>query len=184
MKKLQPSNEATAATVEATIATIKATAATIITNVDTIEATSSEATLAAAIEVSAIYAVTETIEGSPENKRTAATAFEPNKPDENPSSSVQNLNSKWVSCPKNTTLVGTVKKTLRLLLFRTGSLSLVGFIVYIVAYNNDKEMTFSPRLIVLIGRSFAFFLPLVGILFDREIRVYVFFKLRQWWNSI
>ena len=125
------------------------------------------------------------VETVPDDEETAGTQEEPNfttneetAASENPGSTVQNPNN-----PKYRTVSETIKNTLRLFIFRTGSLSLIGFFVFIGAWipmkSNEKELTLSPRVIVLLARYFAYFLPLAWILFDRDTRVYVFLKVKH-----
>ena len=89
---------------------------------------------------------------------------------------------------RDTSLSGTIKNTLNLIFFRAGTLSLLGFIMCIVTlvpinvYIKDKDLPFFPELLIIIARYFAFFLPLAWVLFDRDIRVYTFLKLRSLWQ--
>ena len=88
---------------------------------------------------------------------------------------------------RDISLSKTIKNTLKLILFRAGTLSLIGFTVCIVALipflsHNNNPPPFFSKLLTSIARYFAFFLPLAWILFDRDIRVNTFLKLRSLWH--
>ena len=89
---------------------------------------------------------------------------------------------------RDTSLSRTIKNTLKLILFRSGTFSLIGFIMCIVilvpinVYINDKDLPFFPQLLISVARYFAFFLPLAWISFDRDIRVHSLLKLRNMWQ--
>ena len=89
---------------------------------------------------------------------------------------------------RDTSLSGAIKNTLKLILFRSGTFSLIGFIMCIVTlvpinvYINDKDLPFFPQLLISVARYFAFFLPLAWISFDRDIRVHSLLKLRNMWQ--
>ena len=91
------------------------------------------------------------------------------------------------SRPIERTITETIKNTMRLILFRAATLSLVFFLFYIIAYvsvystNNGKEL-FLPRLALSIARLLTIFVPVGYIAFDRDIRVYVFFKVKHMWQ--
>ena len=88
---------------------------------------------------------------------------------------------------RDTSLSGTIKYTVKIILFRAGTLShsLFGFLMCIIilvpmnVFTNDKHLPFFNRLLSSIARYFAYVLPWAWILFDRDIRIYTFLKLRN-----
>ena len=87
---------------------------------------------------------------------------------------------------KTITLSETIKSTLGAVLLRPGTLSLVAFLIYLLGcipiLLSNSRIALLPHLLIYIIRFFAYFRPLVWILFDTDIRVYTFLKLRHIWQ--
>ena len=131
---------------------------------------------------------------SARNEETAASTDEPPTASEipgNPSSLTENDKSS-VTVHRRAYRTGaeTVKNTLKQYLYRTGTLlialSVLAFLTWIPLYlNDDDKSAIYPRLISrLIMRFLNFLLPLVWILFEVDIRIYTFLKLRQIWFKL
>ena len=104
-------------------------------------------------------------------------------------SEVNAANVEATARPINTTLNRertismVIKTSLRTIFFRTGTLSLIGGLICTVVWTHtllqNAHFRFLQNLLIAVARYFAYFLPLVWILFDVNTRVYTLLKLRQ-----
>ena len=82
------------------------------------------------------------------------------------------------------TITGTIKNALRLILYRAATLSLVLFLLFIVTYisvykTNKGKKSFLPWFLVLLSRLMTYFVPVADILYDKDMRLYTFLKVKQ-----
>ena len=85
------------------------------------------------------------------------------------------------------TVAGTIKNTLKFILFRAVTLVLALFFLYIVALisvyiTGQGKQFFFPWFGLLLARLLAIFSPVGYIIFDRDLRIYVFFKVKKMWQ--
>ena len=134
-------------------------------------------------------------ETSPRNEETAMSTHTPQTaaafPEDPSSLAVNDKSTLSIQVhPRTRTVADTVINTLRLSLFRSGTLVvlliLMGLLTWIPLYiYYDDKLSIYPRIMLrLIIRFVNFLLPLVWILVESEIRIYTFLKLRQMWLKL